>query len=219
MMKTSHPQLALALALLMVASSSACQRKAEPEILSVALARAVTHMAAPRKAQFTLAGKRVLLVGDSMAAGLQPSMQQRVEAAGGLFFAEPWQSSTIIGWDGTGRLREMLERYQPDIVFISLGSNELEARRPEQRAPLIRRMVEAIGPRPAYWIGPPSWKPDKGLLRVIEENFQPTHFYNASNLNVPRQRDGKHPTLDGFSEWTRLIWNWYEEKQGMRDEG
>lgn len=218
-MKTSHPQLALACALLMMAASASCNRKAEPEILSVAIARAVTNMAVARKPPLRLAGKRVLLVGDSMAAGLQPSLQKRVEESGGRFFGEPWQSSTIIGWEGTGRLTQMLELYQPDIVFISLGSNELQARRPEQRAPLIRRMVEEIGPRPAYWIGPPSWKPDKGLLRVIEENFQPNHFYNAGNLNVPRQRDGKHPTLEGFSQWTELIWNWYEEKQGMRDEG
>jgi hypothetical protein len=161
----------------------------------------------------SLAGKSVLLVGDSMAEGLRPSLQQRVEAAGGRFFGEPWQSSTIIGWEGSGRLKEMLERYQPDIVFISLGSNELEAHRPEGRAPLIKRMLEEIGRRPAYWIGPPSWKTDRGLLRVIEENFQPGHFYNASDLQVPRQRDGKHPTLEGFSQWTELIWTWYE-KQG-----
>src|ERR1051325_609795 len=217
MMKTSHPQLAVAFALLIGASSVSCNRKAEPEILSVAIARAVTHLAVAPKPELSLAGKRVLLVGDSMAAGLQPSLQRRVEAAGGRFFGEPWQSSTIIGWEGTGRLREMLESYQPDIVFISLGPNELQARRPEQRAPLIKRMVEEIGPRPAYWIGPPSWKQDRGLLRVIEENFQPDHFYSASNLNVPRQRDGKHPTREGFNEWTELIWNWYEER--MRDEG
>jgi|SRR5215213_206414 len=218
-MKTSHPQLAIAVALLMTASSASCNRKAEPEILSVAIARAVMHIPVARKPPLALAGKRVLLVGDSMAAGLQPSLQKRVEEAGGRFFGEPWQSSTIVGWEGTRRLTQMIELYQPDIVFISLGSNELEARRPEQRAPLIKRMVEEIGPRPAYWIGPPSWKEDRGLLRVIEENFQPNHFYNASNLNVPRQRDGKHPTLEGFNEWTQLIWNWYEEKQGMRDEG
>lgn len=157
----------------------------------------------------SLAGQNVLLVGDSMAEGLRPSLQKRVEAAGGRFTAEPWQSSTIIGWEGTGRLKEMIERYQPDIVFIALGSNELEARRPDARAPLIKQMLAEIGARPAFWIGPPSWKPDRGLLGVIAENFQPGHFFNASNLQVPRQSDGKHPTLEGFEQWTELIWNWY----------
>jgi hypothetical protein len=103
----------------------------------------------------------------------------------------------------------MIERYRPDIIFISLGSNELQARRPEGRAPLIKRMLEEIGARQAFWIGPPSWKPDRGLLRVIEENFQPGHFFNANDLNLPRQADGKHPTLEGFEQWTEKIWNWY----------
>jgi hypothetical protein len=157
----------------------------------------------------SLAGKTVLLLGDSMAEGLRPSLQKRVEAAGGRFEADAWQSSTIIGWVGTGRLKQMIERYRPDIVFISLGSNELQARKPEGRAPLVKRMVEALGARPAYWIGPPSWKTDRGLLRVIEENFQPGRFYNAGNLQVTRQRDGKHPTTEGFAQWTELVWDWY----------
>jgi hypothetical protein len=113
----------------------------------------------------------------------------------------------------------MIERYRPDIVFIALGSNELQARKPEQRAPLVKRMVEEIGARPAYWIGPPSWKPDRGLLRVIEENFQPGRFYNASDLQVTRQRDGKHPTPEGFAQWTELVWDWYalESKDERRN--
>jgi hypothetical protein len=156
-----------------------------------------------------LKGRTVLLVGDSMAAGLHPSLQKMVESAGGRFYGEPWQSSTIIGWEGSGRLKEMIERYQPDIIFISLGSNELQTRRPEGRAPLIKRMLAEIGARTAFWIGPPSWKPDRGLLRVIEENFQPGHFFNANELPLPRQADGKHPTLEGFEQWTEKVWHWY----------
>jgi len=156
-----------------------------------------------------LKGKTVLLVGDSMAEGLRPSLQKMVEALGGRFYGEPWQSSTIIGWEGSGRLKEMIKLHQPDIIFISLGSNELQARRPEGRAPLIKRMLAEIGARQAFWIGPPSWKPDRGLLRVIEENFQPGHFFNANDLQLPRQADGKHPTVEGFEQWTEKIWSWY----------
>jgi hypothetical protein len=217
-MKTSYPRLALACALLAcVLTAASCRREVRRIVFGNGVARlegagetALTAWSeGPDASPVSLTGKTVLLVGDSMAEGLRPALQQRVEAAGGRFFGEPWQSSTIIGWHGTGRLREMLERYQPDIVFISLGSNELEARKPEARAPLIKQMVAQIGARPAYWIGPPSWKEDRGLLRVIEENFQPGHFYNARNLQVPRRRDGKHPTLEGFAQWTEMVWNWY----------
>ncbi|HEX8137648.1 MAG TPA: SGNH/GDSL hydrolase family protein [Pyrinomonadaceae bacterium] len=221
-MKTSHPLLALRCGMLLAVAAlfASCHTEPRREVLLVAVSRMQGRNEAGASVRseggptlpVSLAGKSVLLVGDSMAEGLRPSLQQRVEAAGGRFFGEAWQSSTIIGWQGSGRLREMIERYRPDIVFISLGSNELEARRPEDRAPLVKQMVAELGQRPAYWIGPPSWREDRGLLRVIAENFQPGHFYNASNLQVPRQRDGKHPTSEGFAEWTQLIWAWYEKQ-------
>lgn len=157
----------------------------------------------------SLAGRSVLLVGDSMAQGLAPFLKRKIEEAGGRFFSEPEQSSTIIWWQGSGRLRALIAKHRPDVVFIALGSNELFTLEPETRAPIIRRMVEEIGERPAYWIGPPTWKTGAKLVPVIEENFQAGRFYNSENLNVPRAKDGKHPTLHGYERWVELIWNWY----------
>jgi lysophospholipase L1-like esterase len=157
----------------------------------------------------SLAGRRVLLVGDSMAEGIAPFLQSRVEAAGGVWTSEPEQSSTIIWWQGSGRLRELIAQHRPDIIFIALGSNELFTKDAEARASIIRTMVSEIGSRQAYWVGPPSWKPGSRLVPVIEKNFQDGHFYNSDNLDVPRGPDGKHPTLKGYERWVDLIWNWY----------
>ena len=157
----------------------------------------------------SLRNKTVLLVGDSMAEGVGPWLQKKVEAVGGRFVNGQERSSTIVFWQGAGKLREKLALYRPDVVFIALGSNEIFMSNPEARAPLVRQMVEEIGARPAYWIGPPSWKPDKGLVRVIEENFQDGHFYNSNSLVVPRAPDGKHPTAQGYKTWTDLVWDWY----------
>lgn len=157
----------------------------------------------------SLSGRTVLLVGDSMAEGIAPHLQKTVEAAGGRFVNGQERSSTIVWWQGSGKLRELLSRHRPDIVFIALGSNEIFIEQPELRAPLIKAMVAELGARPAFWIGPPSWKPDKGLIRVIDENFQTGHFYNSNDLKVPRAPDGKHPTAQGYQTWTELIWNWY----------
>lgn len=157
----------------------------------------------------SLAGKVVLLVGDSMAEGIAAYLQKKVEAAGGHFVNGQERSSTIVWWQGSGKFRELLNEHQPDIVFIALGSNEIFLQQPELRAPLIKEMVATIGKRPAYWIGPPSWKPDTGLVHVIDENFQSGHFYNSNDLKVPRAPDGKHPTAQGYQYWTELVWNWY----------
>lgn len=157
----------------------------------------------------SLAGQSVMLIGDSMAEGVGPWLQKKVESVGGRFINAQERSSTIVWWQGSGKLRELLLRHRPDIVFIALGSNEIFLEDPERRAPLIKAMVEEIGARNAFWIGPPSWKPDKGLVRVIEENFQPGHFYNSNDLQVPRAKDGKHPTAQGYQTWTDLVWKWY----------
>jgi lysophospholipase L1-like esterase len=157
----------------------------------------------------SLGNKTVLLVGDSMAEGVGPWLKKKVETAGGRFIDGHERSSTIVWWQGSGKLRELLALHHPDIVFIALGSNEIFLKQPELRVPLIKQMVEEIGARPSFWIGPPSWKPDTGLVHVIEENFQPGHFYNSNDLKVPRAADGKHPTAQGYGTWTELVWNWY----------
>ncbi|HEX8747347.1 MAG TPA: hypothetical protein VF717_09110, partial [Pyrinomonadaceae bacterium] len=95
------------------------------------------------------------------------------------------------------------------IIFIALGSNELYVTDAQARAGIIRTMVAEIGQREAYWIGPPAWKPGSRLLPIIEENFQTGHFYNSDQLDVPRGKDGKHPTLQGYERWVELIWRWY----------
>ena len=157
----------------------------------------------------SLKDKTVLMLGDSMAEGLSWFLRGKVEAAGGRYILEVKYSSTIPNWE-SGKLKESIERHKPDILFISLGSNELFILKPEQtRAPLIQQMRKDIGDLTAFWIGPPSWKPDKGLVRVIEENFQPDHFYNSNDLKVDRRRDGAHPTREGFEIWANLVWDWY----------
>lgn len=157
----------------------------------------------------SLKGKTVLLIGDSMAEGLGWFLREKVETAGGRYISESIESSTIPRWEG-GKLKQSIERHKPDILFISLGSNELFIDKPEQtRAPLIQQMTKDIGDVTAFWIGPPSWKPDHGLVKVIEENFQPGHFYNSNDLHVERRNDGAHPTREGFEIWANLVWDWY----------
>lgn len=216
-MKTSHPQLALAwclllAAMLLLASCQSHRPKGTLEFNSTPASQGakVSFWSADAEAYpVSLKGRRVLLVGDSMAQGLAPFLQRKVEAAGGQWASAPEQSSTIIWWQGSGKLRELISEHRPDIIFIALGSNELYTRDAQSRASVIQKMVAEIGSRQAYWIGPPTWKPGATLVPVIEDNFQPGHFYNSDTLDVPRAKDGKHPTGAGYERWVELIWQWY----------
>jgi lysophospholipase L1-like esterase len=161
----------------------------------------------------SLQGKTVLVVGDSMSDGLAWFMKGKVEDAGGKFIGNAWNSSSTIGWADSHKMREFIEQYQPDIVFIALGSNEVEVPKVESRGAAVKQISDEMGDRPGYWIGPPSWVPDKGIVQVIESNFRPGHFYNANDLKVPRRGDGKHPNRDGFKIWVDLIWDWYAKTE------
>ena len=158
---------------------------------------------------FSLNNKTILLTGDSMSEGIGWSFKEKVEAAGGKLIVQPWYSSTTVGWGAERRLSQYIERYHPDIVFIALGSNEIFTTDLPNRAAAVRSITAELGEIPAYWIGPPSWKPDKGIVRAIEENFRPGYFYNSNSLVVPRRKDGAHPTVEGYVTWTDLIWKWW----------
>ena len=157
----------------------------------------------------SLTGKTVMVVGDSMADGLAWFMKGKVEDAGGHFVGEAWNSSTTTAWESEHRMSADIDKYNPDIIFLALGSNEVEARDMEKRAVAVKEISTEMGDRPGYWVGPPSWVPDKGIVKTIEENFRPGHFYNANDLKVPRRGDGKHPNRDGFKIWVDLLWDWY----------
>lgn len=159
----------------------------------------------------SLQGKTFIIIGDSMAEGLAWTMREKIEKAGGKFFSEPYYSSTTVKWAEEHRMAQMMEKYHPDIVWITLGSNEVIVPNVEGRASAVKTITDEIGDRPAYWIGPPSWKPDKGIVHVIEANFRPGYFYNSNDLKVPRISDGAHPTKEGFKTWVELLWAWYAE--------
>ncbi|HKQ54115.1 MAG TPA: SGNH/GDSL hydrolase family protein [Pyrinomonadaceae bacterium] len=157
----------------------------------------------------SLANKTILLTGDSMSEGIGWSFRDKVEAAGGKLVVQPVYSSTTVKWQAERRLSQYIAEYRPDIVFIALGSNEIFTSDMTTRSAAVRSITAELGDIPAYWIGPPSWKPDHGIVRTIEENFRPGYFYNSNSLVVPRRKDGAHPTVEGYVTWTELIWKWW----------
>jgi lysophospholipase L1-like esterase len=153
----------------------------------------------------------VLLTGDSMSGALMAAFKKRIEAAGGHFYCEPWYSSTTIQWAESKKLTELIEAHKPDIVFIALGSNEIFIPNLGPRAEAVKSIAGELDTLPGYWIGPPSWKPDQGIVKTIEANFPPGHFCNSNNLDLPRRRDGAHPTVEGSEQWAVYIWDWFSQ--------
>jgi lysophospholipase L1-like esterase len=160
-------------------------------------------------------GSRVLLFGDSMVeAGLAQKLGALVKARGGTFEADGWTSSTTTMWATKDRLPRLLERVNPDVVFIALGSNECFLGDPKKAAPQVEAIVAQLQGRACVWLGPPVWKGETGIVSIERDHSTPCAFYDSGKLAIERYQDGIHPTPKGGGFWAVQVWGAAVEAAG-----
>lgn len=161
-----------------------------------------------------LKGKTVLLIGDSMAEGVNPWLQAKVKAAGGKYCQAYKRGTRLEYWHNQriSRLSRALNQCKPDIVFILLGANHLD----DSKAALkldwkaIISIDTVLVNKELYWVGPPSWKKSTGIEDLIKRRMI-TAFFDSRGIEFKRQPDGKHLTMKEYGRWTNLFWNWFKE--------
>jgi acyl-CoA thioesterase-1 len=160
-----------------------------------------------------LKGKTVLHCGDSMvggAGGLTKALEAKFKAAGARFVHDSQVSAAISVYDKQPKLKELLARNKPDIVIITLGANEVFVPFPDSLAANVEGIVKRIAPRECYWTGPPTWKPDTGVVRVLREHVAPCKFFDSSDMKLERAGDGIHPTDKGGAAWAEAFWVFFQ---------
>lgn len=170
----------------------------------------------------SLAGKTVLHVGDSMVGGnwgLTRALEQRFTAEGAKFFRDYKVSESIISYDKSPKLKDLLAKHKPDIVILTLGTNDVFVPYPASMAANVQSIVKRIGNRECYWMGPPTWKPDTGIVQVIKDNAAPCKFFDGTNLKLERGHDGIHPTDKGGQEWATSFWGFFRPAPSAGDAG
>jgi hypothetical protein len=160
-------------------------------------------------------GTLVLHMGDSFAAALGVELGKRLKAAGVRSALEYKTASYIPNWSFGGDIPKFISNYRPDLVLITLGANEIEIPKPEQRAGAIRHLVGELGGRPCVWIAPPLWKADTGLMQVIQDNVAPCRYLDSNVLvhDLPRGRDKIHPSPEGREIWAEIVFKWLEAER------
>ena len=184
---------------------------AQPEgpVLAVGAARGLAEpgsSASPRPAP---APHRILMLGDSMIEPLQQRAAAYAREAGYKFISVIWYGSRTLDWGKGSRLAQTLQTYAPTYVIVVLGSNELMARDVEQRALHVQSMLRTLGDLPVVWVGPPSWREDRGYNAMLARELG-EHFFRSDALEFDRKSDGIHPTdasgawwMDRVAEWLR----------------
>ena len=160
-------------------------------------------------------GTKVLQVGDSFAAALGIELGKRLKAAGVRTSLEYKTASYVPTWAFGPELPKMIDSYNPDLVLVTLGANELEIPDPPQRAGAVKRLVKKIGDRPCVWILPPLWKADTGLMQVIKDNASPCKVLDSSALvkDLPRGPDHIHPNAEGREAWAEAVFQWLKKSR------
>jgi lysophospholipase L1-like esterase len=177
---------------------------------------AAAAVAAPPTAVAELPrGTMVLHIGDSFAAALGIELGKRLKAAGLRTALEFKTASYIPNWSFDEDVPRFLGKYNPDLVLITLGANEIEIPNPEQRAGAIKHLVRVLGGRPCVWITPPLWKQDTGLMKVIRENVAPCRCLDSDTIvhDLPRAKDKIHPSTEGRATWADAVLAWLERER------
>jgi hypothetical protein len=161
------------------------------------------------------AGTKVLQIGDSFAAALGVELGKLLKHSGLRTSLETKTPSYIGDWAFGPVLRKAIADYNPDLVLITLGANEVEIPVPAQRVGPIQRLVKSLGDRPCVWILPPLWKPDTGVMQVIKDNASPCQVLDSSVLvpSLPRGPDRIHPSSEGRVQWAAAVFDWLKNKR------
>jgi lysophospholipase L1-like esterase len=159
-------------------------------------------------------GTTVLHIGDSFAGALGLDLNRELKAAGVHSVLKYQTSSYIPGWASGKEIELYLANYNPDLVLVTLGANELQIPDPQERVRTIHKLVSRIGQRPCVWIGPPLWQGARpALLEVIRAECAPCLYLDSTAHlpNLARARDGIHPSGPARTEWAALVVHWLSE--------
>jgi lysophospholipase L1-like esterase len=149
----------------------------------------------------------VVHTGDSMVGGgLCKALAPKFKAEGTQFIRDVWESASLPAFAESDRLPKLMKKYDPDLVLLTLGANDVFDKHPENMIRSIETIVKKVGHRDCFWIGPPLWKGDYGLVDVIREHSAPCTFYDSRNLTLQRAGDGIHPTEKGGAVWADAFW-------------
>jgi hypothetical protein len=160
-------------------------------------------------------GTTVLHIGDSFAGALGVALNAELKANGVRGILYQHDASFIPTWAFDKKLPLYLAQFNPDLVLVTLGGNELEMFYPDRRAKLVRQIVDKLEGRPCVWITPPAWAKDTGVLAVIRANCAPCRYMDSNAIypDMPRGTDRIHPTFGARTEWAKRVIAWLQRQR------
>jgi len=185
---------------------------------------------APATTVPTVWPERVLFIGDSLSVGAAMIFSTKLRERGVKeFLTRGVIGSTIPQW-AKGKhaptLDEALATFKPNLVLISLGTNDESGRRPRYSGPTydvakatessvaaLKAKIKAAGAS-SVWLGPPAVSPD---LWVMDPNFRKlladtwkSLYFSSEKLPFKKVPDKIHLTAADNALWADSFIRWME---------
>jgi lysophospholipase L1-like esterase len=167
---------------------------------------------AARRAKLVTDTTRLLLIGDSMAQGLDPQLHKLADEQGiAAYRGHGIVGSRIDQWARDPWLDDAIATFQPTLILVSLGTNDeaMGAGAADRQAPHLAALLDKLSASGAdlAWIGPPALPfPRHGVTDLVHANVP--HFFDSEKLDIPRAGDGLHPNVGGYAGWAGSLWQW-----------
>jgi lysophospholipase L1-like esterase len=175
-----------------------------------AVVRAVTRR--PKIVETT----RLMLVGDSLAVGMNPHFKELATAENIPYVSLAKEGTRIDQWDQSAQLLLTLDQFQPTLVLVSLGTNDaFTAIDPDSQVEAMSDLIDKLESSGAevVWIGAPALPdtyagrhPNEEMLDAIRG--EAPYYFASHKLQIPRGPDQLHPTSGGYGGWAGAVWEW-----------
>lgn len=150
--------------------------------------------------------QRFLLIGDSMLEGLGLRLNDYCQENGHTMNSVIWYSSSTLWYGSCDTISYFIKKFDPTFVILVIGGNELFIRDiVKDRDKYAKHILKQVGDKKYIWVGPPNWKKDTGINKLILYNVGRYRYYPSLNLTYDRCRDGAHPTTKSASVWMDSI--------------
>lgn len=159
-------------------------------------------------------GARLLLIGDSLAQGLGTPLRQLARDGSVTFQVDGRLGTRIDQWASQTGLPLLLKQFQPTIVFVSLGTNDMKLANPLSEQGALTQLIATLRQSgvTVVWLTPPKMPfPDRGVRGMIRGTGLP--LFESEALMIPRGADKVHPTPAGYSGWAAAVWQWANRLQ------
>jgi hypothetical protein len=155
-------------------------------------------------------GTTVLHIGDSMAGALGIALNEELKTRKVKGVLRYKEATFIPTWAWGKELPVYMLEHKPDLVIITLGTNEVKMTDPSLRAPTIKRIIDRLKGKPCVWIAPPLWAGETEMYRVLRENVAPCRYMDTEKVypQMPRVDDHIHPSMGARKLWAKRVVEW-----------